>query len=250
LSQEKHDSGGLSTARIETLVDGVFAIVMTLLIFNIKVPELHGTFEEIKSKLGSALQDLWPSYFSYVLSFLVVGIYWVGQHNQFHFIKRSDRWLIWINILFLMSVSVIPFSAALLGAYFDQQLTMIVYGINLIVTGLILYLHWWYVVSHRLVDSKVTPEVVRTATRRILTPPVIYLIAILASFLSTWISVGLYVVAPILYILPSRVDRHWHLGFRSPAFQAEKEPEHSLAPPPSQIVELPKEVVTAETKSE
>ncbi len=250
MSQEKHDSSGLSTARIETLVDGVFAIVMTLLIFNIKVPELHGTDKDIASQLGQALLNLWPSYFSYVLSFLVVGIYWVGQHNQFHFIKRSDRWLIWINILFLMSVSVIPFSAALLGTYFTQQLATIIYGINLIITGLVLYLHWWYVVSRRLVDSKVTPEVVRTATRRILTPPAIYVVAILASFINPWISVALYVAAPVLYILPSRVDRHWHLGFRSPAVQVEKEPELIHVSLPSQIIEPPKEVVAAEAKGE
>ena len=103
---------GLSTHRIEAFSDGVFAIAITLLVLNLQVPEI-ATVSELASKLGA----LWPKLVSYVLSFMVVGIYWVAHHNTFHYIKRSDRNLLWLNILMMLFVVFIPFPAALLGQY-------------------------------------------------------------------------------------------------------------------------------------
>ena len=192
---------GLGTDRLQTLVDGVFAVVMTLLVLEIKVP-----------RAGHLLHDLLglqATLLSYALSFVIAGIYWVGHHNQFAYIRRADRPLLWINILFLMCVAFIPFSAALLAKFPDQRVALIVYGADLIVVGLILYLHWWYATSnHRLVDADLDPRVVRLATTRILMAPVIYLCAIGLSFLNTAVSIGIYVLVPVLYIVPGHIDRH------------------------------------------
>jgi uncharacterized membrane protein len=208
--------GGLATNRLEALVDGVFAVVMTLLVLDITVPS--PTQPHAVAHLLPNLLALKPTVLSYALSFVIAGIYWVGHHNQFAYIRRTDRPLLWINILFLMCVAFIPFSAALLAAYPGQRIAVIIYGANLIVVGLVLYLHWWYATrNHRLVDADLDPHVVRLATTRILMAPVIYVVAIGLSFVNTTVSIGIYVLVPVLYILPGRIDRHLlGLGHREP----------------------------------
>ena len=215
-------AGVLSTARVETLTDGVFAIVMTLLILEIHVPEIAEGL--VDAELPAKLAELGPKLFSYALSFVILGVLWVGHHNQFYFIKRADRSLLWINILFLMFVAFIPFSAALLGEYGRNQLSVVIYGANLIVAGLILYLHWWYgMKTHHLTDAHIEPTLMRTISRRILTPPAIYLLAIALSFVSTTLSIILYIFVPLSYILPGRMDRVWVRRHEHPAQEADNE---------------------------
>ena len=215
-------AGVLSTARVETLTDGVFAIVMTLLILEIHVPEIAEGL--VDAELPAKLAELGPKLFSYALSFVILGVLWVGHHNQFYFIKRADRSLLWINILFLMFVAFIPFSAALLGEYGRNQLSVVIYGANLIVAGLILYLHWWYgMKTHHLTDAHIEPTLMRTISRRILTPPAIYLLAIALSFVSTTLSIILYIFVPLSYILPGRMDRVWVRRHEHPVQEADNE---------------------------
>jgi uncharacterized membrane protein len=78
------------------------------------------------------------------LSFVIVGIYWVAHHNSFHYIKRSDRTLLWLNLLLLLCIVFIPFPTALVGQYPEQQISVVIYGGTLVITGLVLQLLWWY----------------------------------------------------------------------------------------------------------
>jgi len=203
--------GGLSTARLEALVDGVFAVAMTLLVLTLIVPrEPAGLSPAALTR--HLLHDLYALPFTaltYAISFVIAGVYWVGHHNQFPLIQRADRVLLWITILFLMGVTGIPFSTALLGAYPGQQVAVVLYGGNLIVIGLVLALQWWYATSnHRLTDEDLDPLLVRRAMRRILVGPLAYLLAISISFASPALSLAIYALVPLLYILPGRVDRH------------------------------------------
>jgi len=203
--------GGLSTSRLEALVDGVFAVAMTLLVLNLTVPpEPAGLSSAALTR--HLIQDLGERRFTaltYAISFVIAGVYWVGHHNQFPLIRRADRVLLWITILFLMGVTGIPFSTALLGTYPGQQIAVVLYGANLIVIGLVLAGQWWYATSnHRLTDADLDPLLVRRAMRRILTGPLAYLLAIGLSFKSPALSLVIYALVPLLYILPGRVDRH------------------------------------------
>ncbi len=201
--------GELTTSRIEALADGVFAVVMTLLVLDLKVPVVAGP--DAAAELPGKLFELWPRLLSFALSFVIAGVYWVGHHNQYHFIRRSDRVLLWINILFLLCVAVIPFSTALLGEYPQQPIAVAIYGLNLILIGLVLYAHWWYATAdYRLVDHDIDPHLVRVAKQRILIAPIAYALAILLSFVGTALSLTIYVLVPVLYIVPGAVDRHWH----------------------------------------
>ena len=115
---------------------------MNLLVLDIKVPELHPPLETVQLPLK--LLALWPNFLSYFISFLILGVYWVGHHFQFSFIRRVDRPLLWINILFLLWVALVPFSTALLSEYSKTRVAIAIYGLNLIAVGLTLALQWWY----------------------------------------------------------------------------------------------------------
>ncbi len=209
-------AAGLSTNRIEAFSDGVFAIALTLLILNVKVPEPESINSE--AALQHVLLAQWPAYLSFALSVVIIGIYWVAHHGIFHYVRRADRPLFWLNIFFLLCVTFIPFPTALLGEFSQYQTSVVIYGASLAVTGVALDLIRWYATSrNRLVDADFDVHLNRAGRRRNLTGPFIYAIAILISFLpihiysfsSLQICLALYVLVPILYILPGRVDDFW-----------------------------------------
>ena len=198
---------GLSKARVEALTDGIFAVAMTLLVFNIKVPAVPN------AQLPRELLSLWPGILSYAISFVMLGIYWIGQHNQFHLIRKTDRTLLWINILFMMTICLLPFSTALLSTYPRAQVAVAVYGANLVVIGLILEAHWLYAThGHRLIDREVDAGTIRFASRRILVGPVVFGGAIATSFVNTVAALVIFALAPLVYLVPGKIDRH--LGSR------------------------------------
>lgn len=195
----------ITTARIETLADGVFAIVMTLLVFDIRVPAAEIVAQQ---GLASALASVIPNLLGYVLSFLILGVLWVGHHNQFFYIKRADRTLLWINIFFLMCVALLPFSAGLLARYGRaEREALIVYDINLIFAGLLLFAHWWYATrDNHLLNQEVEPHVRQLVNIRILIPPALYFLAGVVSLISIDVAILINVAVPFLYIFPNRVD--------------------------------------------
>ena len=206
---------GLGKSRIEALCDGVFAAAMTLLVFETK-PPLDGGVPF--AALVPHLVAMWPRFASCALSFVILGVAWVGHHNQFHYIQRSDRSLLWINIFFCLSVAFTPFSTSLLGQYLWHQTAMVVYGANLVLTSLLLYAQWAWATWHRhLVAADLDERVVRFASHRILMGPAGYALAIALSFLSQTAGLVLFALVPLLYILPGRVDFSWATFRRHPA---------------------------------
>jgi uncharacterized membrane protein len=204
-SSENRQVSDLSTNRLEAFSDGVFAVAITLLVLNLQVPQVTSV-----SELVPRLGELWPKLLSYALSFVLVGIYWVAHHNIFHYIKRSDRNLLWLNILLLLCIVFLPFPTALLGEYPEQRVSVIIYAGTLVITGLVLQALWWYATSGcRLVDRNIDPHLVQRATRRNLTGPLIYSLAIGISLFSVQASLVLFFLVPLYYIFPGRIDRHW-----------------------------------------
>jgi len=200
-------NGGLSKTRIEALADGIFAIAMTLMVFDIKLPLPTRT---LPWSLQYELIQLWPRFLAYAISFVMLGVYWVGHHNQYHYIRRTDRAFLWMNIFFLMGVSLIPFSTGLLGQYPGERTALVVYGLNLIMVGGFLYAHWWYATrNHQLVGREILPEVVSLAKYRIAMGPAASTLAICASFLSRRLSLAIFALIPVLYLTPGRIDYHW-----------------------------------------
>ena len=187
----------MSTHRVEALADGVFAIVMTLLVFDLRLPE--ATLAE----LPAALAALWPKFLGYGVSFLLLGIYWVGHRNQFNFIRRADQNFHWLNIFFLGVVCLVPFSTGVLSRYPDALLAVAIYGVNLILIGVALYFVWTYATYRRhLVDAELPRAVVRLGKQRSLLAPACYIVAILAGLIDPRLSLVIYALVPLLYIFP------------------------------------------------
>ena len=204
-TSQESENDGLSTHRIEALHDGVFAIVMTLLVLELRVPDATDA-----QGLLHDLARLWPIAMSYVLSFINLGINWVGMNYQFHYIKRSDRILLWLHIAFLMLIALLPFSTALLGRYSTLQPAYLFYGLNLIAVGMISYVHWCYAtMHHRLTSHTISLSLVRSIKRRILVAPVVSLAAIVVSYFSMPASLLLYLFLPPYYLWPARFDQFW-----------------------------------------
>ncbi len=198
----------LTTTRIETLGDGVFAIAMTLLILEIRIPVLDP--RSASAELPSALYALWPRFLCYVISFVTLGVYWVAHHLHFYTIQRADRMLLWINVVFLMTIGFVPFSTALIGAYVHERIPVILYGANMIAASLALQWHWSYAThNHRLVSANVDPALVRSVTQVILVGPLVYLIAIALSWFSTGLSIAAYLLVNLLYIVPGGIHLHF-----------------------------------------
>jgi uncharacterized membrane protein len=195
----------LSTDRLEFLQDGVFAIVMTLLVIEFHVPEAHS-----QAELAEKLFEMWPMLLAYFVSFANLSVFWVGQHLQFHYIERTDRVMLWINLAFLSFVALIPFTTALVSEDMAFQLPYIIYGINLLIISGLSYLGWHYATKHhRLTDHDVTPALVRGVKLRVKVAPAIALLAMIASFISMPISLALYFLIPLYYMMPGRLDRNW-----------------------------------------
>lgn len=178
---------------------------MTVLVLGLRVP-----VNVPESSLSAEILALWPNILTYALSFVTLGLYWVGHHNQFHYIKHTDRVLLWINILFLMSIGFVPFSTSLLGGYPWPPSAIRVYGGNLMANGLCLYATWWYATKGgRLVEKDLDPHIVALVKRRILVGPAILLVGILFSFLDTRASVILFMLVIPFYVRPSHIDIHF-----------------------------------------
>src|SRR2546427_2667753 len=135
--EDRHTHATMSVARIETLADGVFAIAMTLLAFNLTVPVLDPRLsaDQVAAGLPGQIYALGPAFVVYALSFVVLGVYWVGHHARFRVIDAADRPFLWINILFMMLIALVPFSTLLLSRYPLVPIATQVYGIVLTLIG-------------------------------------------------------------------------------------------------------------------
>ena len=199
MTQETGDR--ISRDRIVSLTDAVLAIVMTLLVLEIVVPELSRS--EAATELPKRLLEMLPVVGSYATSFIILGFFWISHDDQFHYIKRANRTLRWITIFYLMFIAFIPFSTALIGAYGDLQISVIIYGINIIIVLVWAYLQWRYATKeHRLADSDLDPKFITRMSRRIIVGAILYMIAIAVSFLSTQASLILFILIPVHYLIP------------------------------------------------
>lgn len=197
----------MSKHRVEAFSDGVFAIAITILVLNIKVPELSpGAIQH--GGLWRMVIDQWPKLLSYVISFGIVGLYWVGHHLMFHYIKHTDRVFLFLNNIYLMVIAFMPYPAALLGQYGNEQAAIAIYGGTLITAGLMYTMLWRYATSHhRLVDPRLSDRLIHLVNKIILAAPLVYLLAIGLSFIQPRLSLVIYFIIPLFYIVPGPIDR-------------------------------------------
>jgi uncharacterized membrane protein len=187
--------------RIEALSDGIFAIVMTLLILELHVPNLPSTAPNVE--VTPALLALWPKFVSYLVAFVSLGVFWVGHHVMYHAVRRADRMLLWLNIAFFMFVSLLPFSTSVLNAFPRALIAPFLFGANLALVGWLLFFQWAYVSTQPgMLASFVTVEYRANVRFRMLAVPVATTLTAFVCFWSAGISVAIYLLLLPLYMLP------------------------------------------------
>jgi len=192
----------MEKSRLEAFSDGVFAIVITLLILDIRFPEVD------YSQFTETLKSVLPRILAYVMSFIIIGLYWVTHHNSMHAMKKTDRGFLWLNILLLLCVSFIPFPTSLLGRYPFQAGPIVIYGITLIVSNVVGYIMLVYVhYRPHLAVSEFNEKYLRRHTPVYAVVNGAYLCAILVAHLLPLLSYLIYIgVVVILIIFLPKVD--------------------------------------------
>ena len=185
---------------------------MTVLVLGLRSPALGLSEVDLKAQIF----QLWPNILVYAFSFVVLGLYWIGHHNQFHYIKQTDRIFLWINIIFLLTIGFIPFSTSLIGEYPFSPTAVRVYGANLAATGLALNSIWWYATrNRRLVEKDLDAHIISLAQRRTIVGPIVCFVGIGFSYFDTRISLVLYLLLIPFFMRPGHLDIHFKGGSHS-----------------------------------
>ncbi len=205
----------MSHTRLDQLSDGIFAIVMTILVFEIRVPDIAGIINN--QILWEALQHLLPVFLSYLLSFALLFTYWRAHHFFISvYAKNVDLMLTNINAIFFMLISLIPFSASFLGKYSDNEIAIAVFGTHIILIGLSLYWMRRYVLySDHIKNPEISHREIRGSTIRTLVPVAFAVIAIGLSFIAIKLSLVIFTMA-VLFNLSSTSSRMFEKILKMP----------------------------------
>ena len=179
--------------RLEAFSDGVLAIIITIMVLELKVP--HGVDLP-------ALQPLLPVFLSYVLSFIYVGIYWNNHHHMFHSTERVTGGILWANLHLLFWLSLFPFTTAWVGANHLAPTPTAVYGFVLLMAAIAYYILQHAIIAQQGSGSLLAAAIGRDWKGKI--SPLCYLAAIPLAFISAWIANGLFVFVAILWLVPDR----------------------------------------------
>lgn len=208
---------GQSLERLAALSDGIFAVAMTLLVLDLHTPVADAgakfttpflwTSQGVSKELAllGALGDLVPHLLPYAMSFLTLGIFWIGQQTQINNFATGNRHLTWIHLAFLLAVSLMPFSTGLLGTFITYRVALVVYWLNLLLLGVALFASWRYAQRAGLMKDEVTAEVCGATERRIVYYQAFYAFAILFCVINTYISIVLLILMQLNSVIAPRI---------------------------------------------
>jgi uncharacterized membrane protein len=196
----------LHSSRLEALGDGIFSVAMTILVIELELPVIK---EPGWSGLLHALHETWAGLLCYVISFVVLGIMWFGHRLMFEYIGRTDRYFIFLGVLFYMIVCLVPFSTRFLAHHTLTWYAIMFYGLNLSLCNISLFCQWLYGINKSTLLTRELPAEVRKEAKILfLISPVVYAIAFGFSFWMPQVSIGIFVLTPILYLLPNKLDKY------------------------------------------
>lgn len=193
-------------ARIDALIDGVFAIAATLLVLDVRVPTIPP--DHTAGELWHSLIEVAPSFVAFAFSFLTILVYWLNHHSLSRVILSYPYRLVWLSLLLLFWISMIPFTTKFISEYPTEPVAVITYGLVLLLTGITAVLGYCYAAFW----SDVMSETVSHATRiRLLQKwsigQLLYLVAIVTAFFEVRIALAIYIVVPMLFFVPTLHER-------------------------------------------
>jgi uncharacterized membrane protein len=193
---------GRSVERLAALSDGVFAVAMTLLVLDLHAPAADAIHSE--ADLGRALLELAPRLLVYLMSFLTLGIFWVGQQAQLNVMARSNRDLSWLHLGFLFAVSLMPFSTALMAQFIAFRLALLLYWANVLLLGALLFATWRYATrAGLLADAGVAMRL--AVERRSVVAQALYAAGAALCVFNTYVSLGFIVLVQLNYAIAPRI---------------------------------------------
>lgn len=195
---------GRETQRLEAFSDGIFAIAVTLLILEVRVPLIHDAPTE--GALRNALRDLWPAYLAYATSFATILVTWINHHAVFRLIARSDHTFLLLNGLLLAIITAVNFPTALLAEYIGhdgERIAALVYTGTFIAMAVAFNAIWRYATAYRrLLSADADPAMVRAINARFRFGPLFYVVPFVLAFVSAGVAFGLCMVLAVLYAWP------------------------------------------------
>jgi len=233
-----HEHRSIELERLVLFSDAVFAIAITLLVLELKVPDR----ESIRSAggLAAALFGELPKFAAFFISFAVIGFYWIAHHRMFRHIRRCNGTLLALNLLLLLFVAFLPFPVALFGSFRREPTAIAFYAISMALTGLSLNLLWWYATrKRRLVAPDLDRAVVRHVQFRAAAPPLVFAISMPLAFAhANWAMFSWLLVVPLLRIVGGRLAREANEAERRSRASGHSAvpavvPAHALAPSPA-----------------
>ena len=196
----------MASQRLEALGDGIFAIAMTILVLELELPDVKGNSW---NDFAVALHESWYGLLCYVISFIVLGIMWFGHRMMFEYIGKTNRYFIFLGVLFYLVVCLVPFSTRFLAKDTLAWYAILVYGLNLSLCNLTLYIQWIYGINKpQLLHREIPADVKKEAGFLFLLSPVVYAVAIGISFFVPWISIAIFILTPIIYLIPNKLDKY------------------------------------------
>lgn len=198
-----NEFAGTNLDRLTGISDGIFAVGMTLLVLGLAVPTLSAHTE---GDLWQALLGLGPNVLVYTMSFMTLGIFWVGQGTQLNLLARSDRNYSWLQLAFLFAVTLVPFSTALLARFPTFRVALVEYWLNIALLGMTLFAGLLYGLRAGLFKQTDTPEAAALMRGRILIAQSLYAVATATCiFFPTWVSITLIFLVQLNYVIAPRI---------------------------------------------
>ncbi len=206
--QQQEPATAEEAVGLERLVffsDAVFAIAITLLALDIRLPA--GLDAASDQSLLRELLGLYSEYLAFAVSFLAIGLYWQGHHRRYTMLRRYDSRLIWLNLLLLMGIAFTPFPSSVLAEYGNRTAT-IFYALTMVVIGLLQLAMWRYAsAGHRMLDATITNARIRHENRILLAAPAVFMLSIAIAFLNadaakfSWL-----LLVPVTFVLRRAQD--------------------------------------------
>jgi TMEM175 potassium channel family protein len=194
-----NEVAGSNLARLTAISDGIFAVGMTLLVLGLAVPAVQAVKTE--GDLLGQIRDLLPAIVTYFMSFLTLGIFWVGQQTQLSEVLRANRAYTWIHLVFLLSVTLVPFSTQLLARFHWSRVALVVYWLNILVMGTALLVGAEYAGRSGLFPREAAPKILRLVRRRVYGAQALYLVAVLLSVFDPHWSIAVIVAIQLNFAI-------------------------------------------------
>lgn len=194
----------LSGDRLSMFSDGVIAIIITLMIMGINIPDIEG--EMTLLKLGMALLAIIPSLLAYAVSFYSLAIFWANHHNFFHLIKHIDRGLMWLNMNLLFWLSLIPLPTAFLAKHYGEPEGIVLYSLCMFMCNASFGVLFIYAKFRGLINAQYNRERIREIIRMIVWACLLWIVALFLGYVSVYLSYIIYAFISILFFLPKNIE--------------------------------------------